>query len=517
MNSTYLLHQAIDNSAGRFPDQAAFRSGSRVVSFAQAATLTNQLAALLLELGLKRSDRVGIYLHRNVESALAVHGILKAGGAFVPLDPAAPTERTKLIIKDCGIQHIISEDTLASKLASVIYQQPNLHVIGISTDEIKGAHSWAEVEQLPTQLTKSHRILESDLAYIMYTSGTTGQPKGIMHTHFSGLSYAKLSAELYDVNEKDVFGNHSPLHFDMSTMGYLTAPYAGATSVIIPAMYTMMPASLSKLAEDEKLTIWYSVPLALIQMLQRGAIEQRDLSSIRWVLFGGEPFPAKHLADLMKKWPQATFSNVYGPAEVNQCTYYNLPNPPAAETVIPLGSVWDDTEVRIHNEEGEDVRTGEAGELLVRSTTMMKGYWNQPELSKKSIQTIEGVGQFYKTGDVVKKEKDGLLYFMGRMDRQIKTRGHRVELNEVEATLITHPNVNNAAAYAINEEDGNKIIAALVVLNEEKDTHELQEHIRNFMPEYSVPKYIFVGREIPRTPAGKIDYKTLTKQAESTI
>ncbi len=517
---TYFLHQCIDRSAERFPDQAAFRSGKLSVTFAEASAITNQLASMLLELGLGKGDRVGICLHRNVRSGLAVHGILKAGGAFVPLDPKAPAERIKLLIEDCGIKHIISEEQLApliEKACNGLQEAP--HIIGISSDKIASGISWDSVLQLPTHLTNNPSILGGDLAYIMYTSGTTGRPKGIMHTHNSGLSYAKLSRDLYDVNESDVFGNHSPLHFDMSTMGYLTAPLSGATSVIIPEMYTMMPASMSQLAQDEGLTIWYSVPLALVQMLQRGALEQRDLSALRWVLFGGEPFPAKHLAALMKMWPAATFCNVYGPAEVNQCTYYHIPAPPQPEESIPLGYVWDNTEVLVLNEKNEEVKTEEHGELLVRSATQMNGYWNQPQLTERSLyQVVHSKGithTYYRTGDIVKKDEKGLLHFIGRKDRQIKTRGYRVELNEVEANLISHENVLEAAAFAFQEND-HKSIAAAVVLNKEIDTPELQNHVRAFMPEYAVPIAIFTKQEIPRTAAGKINYKELQKQVEIT-
>ena len=181
------------------------------------------------------------------------------------------------------------------------------------------------------------KILESDLAYIMYTSGSTGAPKGIMHTHHSGLSYAKLSTQVYDVKPSDRIANHAPLHFDISTFGYFSGPLASATTVIIPDAYTKLPASLSTLMEQEKISIWYSVPLALVQLLHNGVLEARDLSSLRWVLYGGENFMPKYIRSLMALWSNATFSNVYGPAEVNQCTFYHLNMPPESDGPIPIG------------------------------------------------------------------------------------------------------------------------------------------------------------------------------------
>jgi acyl-coenzyme A synthetase/AMP-(fatty) acid ligase len=181
-------------------------------------------------------------------------------------------------------------------------------VIGIDEKLPVNTVSWEVIGQISESQSVSVRLLEDDLAYIMYTSGTTGTPKGIMHSHRSGLAYAKLSMDLYDVGPADILGNHSPLHFDISTMGYFTMPLAGGTTVLIPERHKLFPASLSQLMEQERLTIWYSVPLALIQLLQKGSLEDRKMDSLRWVLFGGEPFPAKHLRSLIRLWPKAVFA-----------------------------------------------------------------------------------------------------------------------------------------------------------------------------------------------------------------
>jgi acyl-coenzyme A synthetase/AMP-(fatty) acid ligase len=293
-------------------------------------------------------------------------------------------------------------------------------------------------------------------------------------------------------------------------------PLAGGTTVLISESHKLFPASLSQLMEKEKFSIWYSVPLALIQMLQRGVLQDRKLDSLRWVLFGGEPFPAKYLRSLMQLWDKATFSNVYGPAEVNQCTYFHLSQLPNEDESIPLGHVWNNTEVLIVDENDMEVNDGDIGELLVRSATMMKGYWDKPELTQKAFYKKENFSnveeRFYRTGDLVWRNEEGQLMFAGRKDRQIKTRGYRIELDEIESVLVSHPNIIETAVYYLkNEEDLS--VEAVVVLSEPGG--ETEENIKKFLalklPAYAVPRRIYFSDKIPRTSAGKIDYKELIK------
>jgi acyl-coenzyme A synthetase/AMP-(fatty) acid ligase len=234
------------------------------------------------------------------------------------------------------------------------------------------------------------------------------------------------------------------------------------------------------------------------------------------VLFGGEPFPAKYLRSLMQLWDKATFSNVYGPAEVNQCTYFHLSQLPNEDELIPLGHVWNNTEVLIVDENDMEVNDGDIGELLVRSATMMKGYWDKPELTQKAFYKKENFSnveeRFYRTGDLVWRNEEGQLMFAGRKDRQIKTRGYRIELDEIESVLVSHPNIIETAVYYLkNEEDLS--VEAVVVLSEPGG--ETEENIKKFLalklPAYAVPRRIYFSDKIPRTSAGKIDYKELIK------
>ena len=329
-----------------------------------------------------------------------------------------------------------------------------------------------------------------------------------------------VSKEIYDVNATDVVAGHAALHFDISTFAYFTAPFAKATTVILSDAHTKLPASLSQLLEKEKITIWYSAPQALIQLLQKGLLEEKDLSALRWVLFGGEVFPNKYLKRLIELCPQAMFGNVYGPAEVNQCTYFNIDKNYKLENDLPLGIVWENTDYRILDNNDTPVNQGEPGVLAIRSETMMLGYWNNTELTEKSLyrESILPVYdyEFFKTGDVVRENENGDLMFVGRNDRQVKIRGYRVELDEVEAQLVKHKNVTEAIAYVekSKNESGDTITAVVLLNSDTTDNSEkvLQVHCSENLPKYAVPEQIYIMTEFPRTTSDKVDRKKIEIQ-----
>ena len=523
----YLLSQILDRSAERFPDQDAFRYEGKSLTYAQLWYRANGLAGWLREQGVQRGDRVGIYLSKSLETAIAVYGIWKAGAAYVPLDPSAPIARTALAIHQCGIRHLLTQKSKRSRLPALLEAAPNITcVLGLPENldqPLPRTITRCDWNAIPKQESApAARLMEQDIAYIMYTSGSTGVPKGIVHTHYSGLSYAQMSAYTFGLTNGDRLGNHSPLHFDMSTLDYFSGPLVGATTVIIPEAYTKIPASLSQLIQDETLSVWYSVPYALIQLLLRGVLEDRDLSSLRWVLFGGEPYPAKYMYELMQRLPQARFCNVYGPAEVNQCSYYLVPplmeKEPFPQEVAPIGQIWANAEELVLNEQNKPVSPGEVGELLVRTPTMMQGYWQQPDLNDQVFYRCEIAHQmavFYRTGDLVQQLVDGNYQFVGRKDRQIKSRGYRIELDEVEAALVSHPQLEEVAAYTATDEAGNQQVEAAVMVkaNATLSQAQLMRYAAERLPAYAVPRYIAIAAAFPRTGTGKIDRLALQSQA----
>jgi amino acid adenylation domain-containing protein len=516
-----LLHHSIDRWADDLADHDAFRCYGDNLTYGALQQWANRLGNTLVDQGVEPADRVGIYMLKGLELPVAIYGILKAGAAYVPIDPSAPTSRIRSIVEDCGIRHLITTKSRVARAIAIAEEVEGLEcVVAPDSDRVPtGVRHipWSRVEQA-SEAAPSVQLADDSLAYIMYTSGSTGVPKGLMHTHYSGLSYARMSGKTYGVTPDDRLGNHSPLHFDMSTFEYLTGPLFGSTTVIIPEETTMFPVSLSELIERERLTFWYSVPLALIQLVSRGEIERFDASSLRWVLFGGEPFPPKYLWRLMELWPGARFSNSYGPAEVNQCTYYHVPREDmGSQEHIPIGRLCSGAESLVVDKDGEEVAPGDIGELLIRAPTMMRGYWGREDLNLGAFFQPTGQtdsdSRFYRTGDLVRRRQDGNFLFLGRKDRQIKIRGYRVELDEVENVFGAMDEVAEAAAVAVPGLAGETEIVAAISSREgrQSDPDDLRRRSAERLPPYAVPRRVELVEKFPRTGSGKIDRRALTE------
>jgi amino acid adenylation domain-containing protein len=457
-------------------------------------------------------------MNKGLESAVAIYGILKAGAAYVPLDPFAPISRIGYVIQDCGIRHLISKPTKLDSLRQIITEDcPIEHIIGLgSQDDLPvNCITWDEV-RLDTGKLPDSNLTEQDLAYILYTSGSTGVPKGIMHTHRSGLSFVEWGAETYGLTREDRVSNHAPLHFDLSTFDFFSSAIAGATTVIVPEAYTKFPTNMAKFIEEERITVWYSVPFALIQMMQHGNLDSRDCNSLRWILFAGEVFPTKHLRRLMSILSHVNFSNLYGPTETNACTFYHVNElPEKDDETIPIGIPVANVEDLVVDLDDNVVSPGEVGELLIRGGVVMKGYWGQPGKNQTSFYRRSVFDQFedlfYRTGDLVQLDGDKNYRYLGRKDRQIKTRGYRVELDEVEVALLTHPGVEEAAVYPIPDGQGSNLIEAGVIPKQDKTVSEteLMIHVAERLPTYSKPAKIYIMTEFPRTSTGKINRREL--------
>ena len=514
----YNIPHTVEHSASLYPNKEAFRYGKETLTFSELDLKSNQLANYLVDSGVVKGDRVAIYMHRCLETAIAMYGILKSGAAYVPLDSSAPHKRTRFLIDDCGIEFMLTTEKQKKKL-NKLYEEstPLKKVIGIAEHQTISCVDWGTIFSAPLENYRKTEILGQDLAYIMYTSGSTGAPKGIMHTHNSGLAYAKLSANLYGLHSDDRLANHAPLHFDVSTFAYFGGPLVGATTTIVSDAHTKMPVSLAALIAAEKISVWYSVPLALSQLVQTETLNDYDFSSLRWVLFAGEVFTIKYLKELVNCWPHANYSNIYGPAETNQCTNYNFDASTVIGDYLPIGKVWENTEYKIISSEDKEVPVGEAGQLAVRSATMMLGYWNNETLTQNSFYKKKIADNlthvFYRTGDLVKKDKNGDLLFLGRADRQVKIRGYRIEIDEVEAVLGQHEKVKEAAICVIENSKGEKQLLAAVLLKigVHIEINELMGYCRSQLPVYALPSEISILDDFPRTGSGKID---LTKIKE---
>lgn len=516
-----LLHDPMGRTARTHPDREAIRCLDASLTYGELDARSASLARHLTGSGVRPGDRVGIHLGKRVEMAVAVYGILRAGAAYVPLDPASPAARLDAIVRDAGLRMIVTEPSRRKMLATLSASgSPVAGAVGVDPgDDLPIATaSWADA----TADRRPHHapaIDPGDAAYVLYTSGTTGVPKGILHSHRSARAFADGAAAVYGLGPEDRVTNHAPLHFDLSTLDFFATAIGGGTVVILPEPHLRLPASLSELLERERVSVIYAVPLALTQLLQHGALDRRDLTALRWVIFAGEPFPPRHLASLMATLPGARFSNIYGPTETNGCTYHHVDAPPRDDTAVPIGRPFPGTSILVV--EGDTpVVPGEVGELLVKSETRMVGYSGRPDLTAAATFETRGPDgdrqTYHRTGDLVREDDHGVLHFLGRKDRQIKTRGHRVELDEVETALLAHPGVSEAAAFVLPDGNGSHRIEAQVVVAGADLPPDLTTHLRARLPGYAVPERIRTTSALPRTSTGKLDRLRIVALAEET-
>ena len=516
--SPVLLHQMIDEAAHRRPEAAAVRCDGATLSYEELARQTNGMARVLLDAGLQRGDRVAVLLGKSLEVPVAFYGVLAAGGALVPIDPKSPVEQVARIINASGATHLISQPEKGDVVGAALASCPDArYAVGIETGPETPVRScsWETVTEEATDRPPDVSVIDLDPSYILHTSGSTGNPKLILHTHRSAMSFVEWAADEYSLTGDDRLSNHSSHHTCFATFDFYGAARAAASTVILTPAAMLMPSSLAQLVERERISVWYSVPTALVQLLLRGNLEERDLGALRWVLFAGESFPEKHLRRLMEQLPDARFSHVYGSTEVNVCTYFHLLPADEVPTPLPIGRACSSAETLVVDETLEPVTDGGTGELLISGSTVMSGYWDDPDRNRQALIQLPAPGgmeeTFFRTGDRVRILEDGNLTFAGRADLQVKVRGYRIELEEVEHALLSLENVHEAASFAVPDGEGSAAVHAAVVTDPDVPvTHKnLLDGLRKTLPLYAIPSEIAIVPSLPRTPTGKVDRKSL--------
>ena len=525
MTAPKLLHQMIDRAAQRRPEAPAIRCDGEELSYEQLARRMGGAARVLLDGGLERRQRVAVLLGKGRRVPVAFYGTLAAGGALVPIDPRSPLEQVVRILRATGATRLISEPARRDLVSGAVAACPELaHVVGLEPDDVAGPRCspWAAVAEQAGDRPPAVATLDLDPAYVLHTSGSTGTPKLIMHSHRSAMSFVDWAVAEYALGPGDRLSNHSSHHTCFATFDYYAAARAGATTVIVTPAALMMPVSLSTLLERERISVWYSVPTALVQLSLRGGLEARDLSALRWVLFAGETFPDKHLRRIMGQLPEARFSHVYGSTETNVCTYYHLPRPSGDALApgspkgdgggpLPIGRACSTSRTLVVGGDLRQVADGEVGELLVRGSTVMSGYWGDPEANRRALVRRPAAGGFeevyFRTGDRVRTLEDGNLAFVARADFQVKVRGHRVELEEVETALLSLGPVEEAAVFAVPDGEGSSALRAAVVAapGEPAAATDLLAGLAKILPAHALPAEIAVLGSMPRTPTGKVD------------
>jgi L-proline---[L-prolyl-carrier protein] ligase len=529
----YLLQRLLTEAAARQPQRPAVASEGCLLTYQELDQLSNKVARALLRLGVAPADRVGILAPKSAAAVVGLYGVLKAGACYVPLDPKAPSGRLCHIVRDSGATVIVTDEARTSQaatLADIAHRPPGVLVVGVpggpereeaaaAPAEGAGTIPWTAVAEESAEPLAEERAIETDLAYILYTSGSTGIPKGVMISHRNSLTFVDWAAAAAGLSERDRVCSPAPLTFDLSVFDIFATCRAAACLTVLPEGAATFPVSIARFLKAERISVWYSVPSVLTLLARYGRLQQFDLSDLRMVIFAGEVFPPKHLARLIAELPHARYLNWYGPTETNVCTAFEVPASWADAQPVPIGKACANTEVFAVTSEGRRVsRPGEEGELYVRGPSLMRGYWGQPAKTSEALVRNPFRAEYdefvYRTGDLVALEPAGNYVFLGRRDSMAKIRGYRVELGEVEATLYRHPAIREAAVLPVPDELlGSRLRAVVTADGGGNLTREaVLDHCRRWLPGYMVPDIVDFREEMPRTSTGKIDRAGLARE-----
>lgn len=514
----FLLHHLLEESAARYPDRLAVNDDEKETTYGQLEATSNRLAHLLIANGVQRGDRVGLYLEKSLDAVVGIYGILKAGAAYVPLDARAPVARLGYIAANCGLEWLISSGRQAGQWAGLLNAGARLtDIVSMSGERPGGTnvkvHTTSELSTLPTS-PPSVRLTDEDLAYILYTSGSTGQPKGVMLSHRNALEFVEWAIDEVSLTPEDRLSSHAPFHFDLSIFDLFGAAGAGASVSLMAAGASVFPVEVARFIDSRRISVWYSVPSILSLLNQHGNLGVGDLPSLRAVIFAGEVFPNKYLSRLMQLLPHASFHNWYGPTETNVCTAYRVvvpPDPLGAD--IPIGRPIANVETFVVDNDGGLASPGTEGELMVRGATVMRGYWGDEEKTQSRLvpHPLGGYGTVYRTGDLVVEQPDGNYTFRGRRDHQIKSRGYRIELGEIETALNAHPEVLECVVVAVPDEVISNRIEAHVVVKGDLDSGTLSKWCAGLIPRYMLPERFHFSDALPKTSTGKIDRQAVAR------
>lgn len=496
-NVTYWL----DQSAIMYPDKTAFADERKSISFKELQSQAKAIASCLLQKGLFRKPVV-IFMEKGVDVLVSFIGSAYSCNFYSPIDVNMPASRVDKIMKTLNPEVVVTTKELRGVFESYGYEGEFL----IFEEAIR-----LEIQEEKIEAAR-HKGIDTDLLYVLFTSGSTGIPKGVTITHRSVIDYIDWVTGKFEVTEKDTFGNQAPFYFDNSILDIYSTIKSGATTYIIPGELFSQPVLLLKYIKEKKINTIFWVPSAMIVVSRTKAFRNVDLTDLlKKVLFCGEVMPNKQLNIWRKFLPDVTYANLYGPTEITDaCTYYIVDREFMDDEPLPIGVPMNNTDIIVLNDRNEPVTGDEIGELCVRGTSLSMGYYNNPEKTKE-VFVQNPLNPFvpeviYRTGDLVRYNGYGELIYVSRKDFQIKHMGHRIELGEIETAVSSLDEISMCCC--LYDEDKQRIV---LFIEEDMDKKYINRKLSEMIPEYMLPNKVIRLEKMPINANGKID-RTVLKE-----
>src|SRR6266849_203685 len=509
-------------SAKRNPAKEALVHGSKRLSYQDVARQTAGLAHGLRRAGLQRGERVAIYLEASVAQVLSIFSVSEAGGALVPINALLHPEQVAYIARDCEIRGLVTTPAKLRQLVEVLPQMPSLRFI-ILTGEGEFPEvslpclQFEELTQLPPFQTSNERTIDKDLAAILYTSGSTGKPKGVMLSHANVVAGSRIVSTYLEITDRDRILAVLPFSFDAGMNQLMTAFEKGGTLVLFN--FTFAREIVQTLLK-ERITGLAGVPTVWSLLAQpNSTLQEQPLPDLRSITNTGGAMPQAVLKVLRAALPTTKIFLMYGLTEAFRSTY--LPPEELDRRPTSMGKAIPDTEILVLNEQSKLCQAGKVGELVHRGPTVSLGYWNRPEDTARALRSNPllppEMGDSEKvcySGDLVKMDEEGFLYFVGRRDTMIKSSGFRFSPTEIEEVLFQTGKVRGAAAIGIPDDVLGQVVKVFVVAKDgiPLEPEELLSICAEKMPRYMVPKFLEVLDELPKTSSGKVDYPSLRRR-----
>lgn len=516
----YLISHYLEESFQSFGAKTAIEHGERHYTYKAVQNLIRQCQNALLEAGFHRGDKLGILSPVVPEAIITMIACVRSGIIYVPLNIHAPTEWLNTVVDAARLKGVMFDASFSEKQSEILSAYPNLLDINLNIDQqqqltVLKSHSPIAVTDKNYCYTEVP-LLSDDLACILFTSGSTGVPKGIMKSHRNIYTFTEWMKQFFDINTEDRILSRAPLQFDLSEFDIYTSLSAGATLVIPPKGFSESPKDIVCLLREKNITAIYTVPSAYIRLFNKGDL--CDLPDLKRLFWAGEPFPPAYLREIMQRLPDTEFWNIYGPTETNIVTYYRVDSLPQIDTSIPIGKPVYDTEILIADESLQEVPVCAIGEIIVRGGTVFKGYLDMPELTSERLVTLDWHSTddiFCRTGDLGRIGDDGNIIYHGRMDNMVKTRGYRVEIDEVENQISRLNGVGQVTIVAVPHKNYTNALHAFIEPSNEQscDLTTIEQSLKEVLPSYMVPYRFHLTDILPKTSTGKVDRVGLKKAA----